>query len=123
MKRVEKDEVREERIIMEIVVDAYGPEEQALGWYYYLEEHLRFPFPARCVRERRLSPLRLGEEVEVEEMATEDDCGYEMFVMIRWCGREMGVPLSQLEAIEADAEMEEAIDDWHYWVDRGYQFG
>jgi endonuclease I len=24
---------REERITMEIVVDAYGPEEQAMGWY------------------------------------------------------------------------------------------
>ena len=26
-----KDEAREERITMEIIVDAYGPEEQALG--------------------------------------------------------------------------------------------
>jgi hypothetical protein len=31
-----KDEEREERITMEAVVDAYGPEEQAMGWYYYL---------------------------------------------------------------------------------------
>jgi hypothetical protein len=29
-----KDEEREERIHMEIVVDANGPEEQAMGWYY-----------------------------------------------------------------------------------------
>ena len=29
----ERDEEREERISMEIVVDAYGPEEQAMGWY------------------------------------------------------------------------------------------
>lgn len=123
MKRVERDEVREERIIMEIIVDAYGPEEQSLGWYYHLEEQLRFPFQARCVRERRLSPLRQGEEVEVEEMAPEDDCGHEMFVMIRWCDREMAVPLSQLEALGADDETEEAIDDWHYWMARGYQFG
>lgn len=28
-----KDEEREERIHMEIIVDAYGPEEQALGGY------------------------------------------------------------------------------------------
>jgi hypothetical protein len=123
MKHVEKDEVREERIIMEIVVDTYGPEEQVLGWYYYLEEHLSFPFQARCVRERQLSPLRLGEEIQVEEMAPEDDCRHEMFVMIRWCGREMGVPLSQLEVIGADGRTKEAIGDWHYWVDRGYQFG
>ncbi|OQC08998.1 MAG: Calcium binding protein [Candidatus Cloacimonetes bacterium ADurb.Bin088] len=31
---------------MVIIVDAYGPEEQAMSWYYYLEEQLRFPFAA-----------------------------------------------------------------------------
>lgn len=36
MAKVEQDAEREERIMMEIVVDAYGPEEQAMGWYYYL---------------------------------------------------------------------------------------
>ena len=29
---------REQRIDMEIVVDAYGAQEQAMSWYYYLEE-------------------------------------------------------------------------------------
>ncbi len=32
MTRPAKDDEREERIHMEIIVDAYGPEEQALGW-------------------------------------------------------------------------------------------
>lgn len=35
MSQVEKDEERENRIYDEAIVDAYGPEEQALGWYYY----------------------------------------------------------------------------------------
>ena len=43
MTREAKDEAREQRIEMEIIVDAYGPEEQALGWYYYLERKLTFP--------------------------------------------------------------------------------
>jgi hypothetical protein len=36
---------------MEIIVDA-KPEEQSIGWYYYLEEHLRFPalHNAKCLR-------------------------------------------------------------------------
>ena len=46
MGKVEEDAQREERITMEIVVDAYTPEETAMGWYYYLEDKLRFPFPA-----------------------------------------------------------------------------
>ena len=32
----QQDEEREERITMEIIVDAYDAEEQAMGWYYYL---------------------------------------------------------------------------------------
>ena len=34
---------RDERIDNEVIVDAYGPEEQALGWYYYLERSMHFP--------------------------------------------------------------------------------
>ena len=34
MLRVERDEERENRIHDEAIVDAYGPEEQAIGWYY-----------------------------------------------------------------------------------------
>ncbi len=49
MEEPTRDEVREERIMMEIVVDAYGPEEQAMGWYYYLEGQLQFPFLAHCI--------------------------------------------------------------------------
>ena len=41
-----RDERREERIRMEIIVDAYGSKEQAMSWYYYLEQQLRFPFKA-----------------------------------------------------------------------------
>jgi len=33
MTRRDEDEAREERISMEIIVDANGPEEQAMGWY------------------------------------------------------------------------------------------
>lgn len=31
-----KDPIRETRIHIEAIADAYGPEERALGWYYYL---------------------------------------------------------------------------------------
>jgi hypothetical protein len=46
MANLEQDAEREERITMEIVVDAYGPEEQAMGWYYYLQDTMQFPFTA-----------------------------------------------------------------------------
>ncbi len=124
MTRIEKDEAREERIQMEIVVDAYGPEEQAMGWYYYLDDTLQFLFLARCTAKRAISPLQVGDEVEVLGMAPADECQHEMFVMIRWDREEgLGVPLSQLTVIHAeDEQTQEAVEDWHYWVNRGYQF-
>lgn len=42
---------------------------------------------------------------------------------IDWDGDTLAVPLIQLEAPEADAETQQAIADWHYWVNQGYEFG
>ena len=121
MTRQAKDEEREQRIHMEIIVDAYGPEEQAMGWYNYLSDTLQFPFSARCVVERRISPLKVGEEVKVTGMAPGDDCEHDMLVLIQWKRRELAVPVMQLEGMQVDEETQQAIEDWHYWVERGYE--
>ncbi len=121
MKEVPKDIEREERIAMEAVVDAYDEEERATGWYYYLEEKLTFPFNAKCISRRMISPLLAGEEVEVLAMEMEES-EHEMFVQVRWSRREFAVPLSQLYPIEPDAQTQEGIEDWHYWVARNYEF-
>ena len=119
---LDRDEERETRIHNEAIVDAYGPEEQALGWYYYLEERLNFPFKARCIAARKISPLKVGEIVDVLQMADEDDCTSDMIVIIRFGDRTLGVPLAQLEPAAGDSPMIEAIKDWHYWVGSGYTF-
>ena len=123
MPQVEKDEAREYRIDMEIVVDAYDADERAMGWYCYLQDTLSFPFSAKCVVQRLTSLLRVGDEVEVLDMAPESECQHEMFVVMRWDRKEgLAVPLSQLQVIHADEQTKEAVEDWHYWVNRGYQF-
>jgi Calcium binding len=122
MKRTKRDPIREDRIQNEAIVDAYGPEEQALGWYYYLENKIRFPFRARCTVAKAVSPLRKGETVEVGRLAPEDSCSSDMFVLIRWKGRKVAIPLSQLTPLDADKSTDEAIGDWHYWVAQGYCF-
>lgn len=113
--------VRERRIEQEIVVDAYTSEERAMSWCYYLEEKLAFPFKAQCVSLRAISPLKKGEEVEVVGMAKEEDCMHEMFVLIRFAGRKLGVPLAQLEGVKAEPATREAVKDWQYWLKMGYQ--
>ena len=122
MARVEEDDVREHRIHMEVVVDAYGEEERAMGWYYYLDDTLAFPFQAMCIAERRSSPLQPGEVVQVTGMAPEEDCEHDMLVDVQWQRRRLAVPLSQLESVSVDEATQEAIGDWHYWVARGYEF-
>jgi len=122
MARPKKDTIREKRIADEVVVDAYGPEERAMAWYYYLDSKLRFPFQAKCIASEVVSPLRKGETAEVQHMAPEDACFSDMLVLIRWQNRTMAVPLSQLIVIDEDEPTDEAIRDWHYWVAQGYRF-
>jgi hypothetical protein len=99
-----KDKIRDERIIMEAVVDAYGSGERAMGWYYYLDNKVKFPFKARCRLVRPISILKAGEQVEVLGMAPEEECESEMFVWIKRAGKPNG-----------------CAEDWLYWVDRGYE--
>jgi hypothetical protein len=113
---------REERITMKVVVDADDASERATGWFGYLESELEFPFTAHCTERRAISPLLVGDEVEVVSMAPADECSHEMFVMIRWEHGGLGVPLSQLEPSGTGAGTEVAVGDWRYWVGRGYQF-
>jgi hypothetical protein len=66
--------------------------------------------------------LKVGEVVEVSEMADEEDCISDMIVIVRFGDRTFGVPLAQLEPTAGDSTIVEAIKDWHYWIARGYTF-
>lgn len=130
MSRVERDEEREERITMEIVVDAYSPEEQAMGWYHYLQNIFHFPFIATCKLKQYGSPHKQEKHVKVVGMASEEECENEMFVEVEWDGDILPWLLEELIFKSGDEELskeiatktQEAIEDWHYWVNRGYTF-
>jgi Calcium binding len=100
MKKCNRDPIREDRIHGEAIADA-DPGEQAVSWYYYLESKISFPFQARCIAAKPVSPLRKGETVEV--------------VQIRRQGRRIPVPPSQLATIDRHELAEQAIGDWHSW--------
>lgn len=106
---------------MEILVDTYEEEEFALSWYYYLENKITFPFKARCTVRKEADPLSIGDEFEVFGMALEEECEEEMFVNTEWQGEPITVLLTHLEGVGVDDETREAIEDWHYWVSRGYE--
>jgi hypothetical protein len=114
-----RDPERDERIAMEIIADCYNESEQAMGWYYSLEERLRFPFLAKCSTKRGISPLQIHDKVKVVGMAPEEECEHEVFVLIQWERRRLCVPLIQLKPVDADEQTTQAVEDWHYWVERG----
>lgn len=124
MKRLVRDEEREERITMEIIVDCYNEQEAWTGWYSYLEDKLSIPFQAKCIESRKMSPLKPGDQVKVIGMIDDDDGNGlgEMMVEIKWRNDTLGVPLAQITGVGVEAQTAEAIADWHYWVAQGRQF-
>lgn len=108
MSRGKTNPEREERIAMEIVVNSYTPEEQRMGWYYYLENSLNFPFSA----------IWNGSPVEVVEMSSEDDCEREMCVDVLYREGDLidifSVSLIDIQIGDVDAKTAEAIADWNY---------
>ena len=121
--RPPKDSEREERIQDEVIVDCYNEEEQASGWFCYLEDRLACPFTAECSHELPSSPLKTGEKVTVLKILDLDPTASGTFLaQIEWHDRKLGIPLSQLRAVDADEATTEALADWSYWVARGYSF-
>ncbi|MDB9309050.1 calcium-binding protein [Aphanizomenon sp. CS-733/32] len=126
MPSTESDDIREHRIKTEILVDADDKEERAMGWYYYLDDTLNFPFLARWKKKSRKSSVVEEKEVEVLGMAPDDECLKDMFVEVGYPGGKdediFTAKLSEIEAIDADEDTKEALADWQYWLGRGYKF-
>lgn len=125
MSKVEPDDAREERIAMEAIVDCYDEYEQAMGWYYYLEDRINFPFQAKWVSRQKPE----GRDVRVLEMSPEDECSSDMFVEVLYQEGELedvfSARLSDIQPLDTESLTEEAIEaigDWHYWIESGYQF-
>lgn len=125
MSDVKTNETREERIKNEILVDAEDKEDRAMGWYYYLDECLNFPFNAKWAKKGRKGTAP-EKDVEVLAMATEEECLRDMLVeVVEVGGKDEDVDiarLTDLKVLDADEDTQEALDDWYYWVAKGYKF-
>ncbi len=112
----------EDRIETQIIVDTYDESESAMGWYYYLQDTITFPFKVKCIKSVSTSPLLLDEAVEVVGMDEAENCEHDMLVKIKWSGRIICVPLKQLEDIDVDDKTKQALNDWTYFLAQGYCF-
>lgn len=125
MSNRETDTIRENRIDYEIVVDAYDESERAMGWYYYLQDKIIFPFLAIWKKKTKKTDAIAEKEIEVLGMAPEEDCESNMYVEVAYIGESndtFTAKLSDIEAINPDPDTEEALADWQYWVDMDYGF-
>ena len=121
-KRPPEDPEREHRITYEAIVDCYDEGERAMGWYYYLEAALAFPFKARVQNARKTSPFAVGEIVQVVSLADEAECMHDVLVEVEYGRDTLAVPLSQLACMSRRKSTLRGVGDWHYWVARGYEY-
>ncbi len=76
-----------------------------------------------CLQHETCYPLHVKDEVDIIGMASDEECEKEMFVTIRWEMDGLAAPLSQLTpASDTATQTKQAVEDWHYWVQMGYQF-
>ena len=121
--RATEDQLREDRILFEIVVDAYNETERAMSWYYYLQDKLQLPFSGTCRSIRTTPPLlKTGQKLEVLGMAQEDDCMSEIMVTVKAGRSRIAVPLEQVGCESNDQDTFQGVADWHYWRARGYEY-
>ena len=120
MNNSNEDTILQQIIEDEVTVDCYDEYEVCSGWQCWLGDNLATPFEAVCRAKNARSPLGVGEQVTVLAMVDTGNFTSDMFVSVRWQGREFGVPLEQLQAIDPTPETQTAMDVWAYWVRKGY---
>ena len=81
-----------------------------MGWYCCLEDRLKFPFKARCKSMSAVSPLRSRGRGQASWVwPRRRSVKSEVFVRVKWGGRNMAVPLSQLDRSTEDHSTKEAV--------------
>jgi hypothetical protein len=110
-----KDEMQY-KIDYEIIVDCYDEYEVSMGWYYYMEESLKFPFTATAEQKMADGKIKLT-EIKVTGLASDEegfmgkDFAFEMLKGEHFSN----IWYSKLSQINGDDETLEALAVWDYW--------
>lgn len=111
-----KDEERENRILDEIIVDAYGEAEQLMGWFYYFQDNLEFPIKA-TVKFR----LRGGggeiKKVKIVEVDPKSENGraLRLGIVEGKSERIQYISPEEIASLDTSDENLQIINDWLYW--------
>jgi hypothetical protein len=112
----QKDEERDHRIHDEIIVDAYGEEEQAMSWYYYMEENLAFPMKAK-VKLRFRGGKTEEKAVKIVEIDPESETSLTLRLGITEgkSDRVQYISPEDIVSIQTTEGNSEILNDWLYW--------
>lgn len=112
------EEIRYE-IDYEIIVDCYDDYEVNMGWYYFFEEALEFPFEAEINIKTRSGKTNLT-KVDVLGIATEDgdfNDIREISLEVSLKGSEiiLDVGISKLKNLKGSRAVKEVFEIWDFW--------
>ena len=112
----EKDAERDHRIHDEIIVDAYGDEEQAMSWYYYMEENMEFPMQAK-VKLRLRGGKTEEKAVKIVEIDPESETSLTLRLGITEgkSDRVQYISPEDIVSIQTSEGNLEVLNDWLYW--------
>ena len=110
-----KDEIQH-KIDYEIIVDCYDEYEVSMGWYYYMEETLKFPFKAKAKLKKVDGSVKLT-EIQVTGLAADEEgfMGNDFDLEILVGGYATDIAYTKLSDIKADDQSLEAFAIWKYW--------
>ena len=67
-------------------------------------------------------PLKVGQELQVLGLASEDDCMAQILVTVKAGRSKVAVPLDQIDCMSKNEDTCQGVADWHYWRARGYEY-
>ena len=109
------DEEMQYKIDYEIIVDAYDDYEQSMGWFYFFEEALEFPFKATAQLKKRDGTTESKLVKIVGLSSKEEDFMSSDFSMEMEQGQYVRpVAYSALSNIRASDETLEAFQVWDF---------
>lgn len=108
-----------QKIDDEIIVDCYDDYEVNMGWYYFFERELDFPFEAEVTLKNRKGEKQ-ATAVDVLDMATTDEdfngtSDFFVEVSPKESDLVFETSLSKLKRIKGSREVKEAFKLWNFW--------
>ena len=123
MGKKKNDISRKDRIEDEVIVDCYDEYEVAMGWFYYLDDNLKFPFKATVLGDIKISSLQEGDSITVTEFINSDEDDVSIYNFVATVGIEKDehiydIPLVNIKGVDCDDDTGNAIEDWRYWCEK-----